>query len=275
MDPAELFGASLALIDQCARRVCRRAGLEGADAEDFASEARLALMEDDYRILRKHEGRSSLATFLTVVLSNLLFDRRSAERGRWRASSEAERLGEVAVLLEKLTVRDGRSIEEALPIVRSVDPAATPASLARLAARLPEPQRRPRVVELDALPEVAVASAELADARVRASEARQAAARTAEALRDELRECSDEERLLLRLRFGSSMSIADISRVLRVPQRPLYRQIERLLDRLRRRLKARGIRAASVEELIGARAFEEDLGLETHESGPVHTEGRA
>jgi RNA polymerase sigma factor (sigma-70 family) len=232
-------------------------------------------MEDDYRILRKYEGRSSLATFLTVVLSNLLFDRRSVERGRWRASAEAERLGETAVLLEKLTVRDGRSIDEALPIVRAADPAATRAGLERLAARLPEPQRRPRVVELDALPEVAVASPESADARVHDAEVRRTSERTAHVLRDGLAECSDEDRLLLRLRFGSSMSIADISRVLHVPQRPLYRQVERLLERLRRRLTAMGIRAASIEELIGARAFEHDLGLETRGTEPVHTEGRA
>ena len=37
--------------------------------------------------------------------------------------------------------------------------------------------------------------------------------------------------MLIRFRFGSSMSIADISRILRLPQRPLYRRLEALLAR--------------------------------------------
>ena len=42
MDPAELFGTNLKLVDRVVAGVCRRSGLRDADAEDFASEARLA-----------------------------------------------------------------------------------------------------------------------------------------------------------------------------------------------------------------------------------------
>ena len=52
---------------------------------------------------------------------------------------------------------------------------------------------------------------------------------------------SPRERLIVQLRYWSMMSIADIARWLAVPQRPLYRQIERTLDQLRRYLIEEGI----------------------------------
>ena len=50
------------------------------------------------------------------------------------------------------------------------------------------------------------------------------------------------------------MSIADISRMIRLPQRPLYRRIEALNQRLREALLAAGLHAASLMELIGSDA---------------------
>ena len=44
MDPRELFQSNLALIDRVIGRVCIKGRLFDADAEDFASDARLALL---------------------------------------------------------------------------------------------------------------------------------------------------------------------------------------------------------------------------------------
>jgi hypothetical protein len=65
---AALFEANLGLIDRVIGGVCRRPGLFGADAEDFASAVKLALIKNDYAIaiLRPFEGRSALSTFLTI-----------------------------------------------------------------------------------------------------------------------------------------------------------------------------------------------------------------
>src|SRR5687767_3842390 len=92
MTAEELFRANLPLVDRAIARVARRAGLTGAEAEDFASEAKIALMENDYAVLRRFEGRSSLATFITVVVTNVLHDLRTEAYGRWRPSAEAQRL---------------------------------------------------------------------------------------------------------------------------------------------------------------------------------------
>src|SRR4029079_15719426 len=108
---AELFRANLALIDRVIERVCAKNRLLGPDADDFASEVRLELMAGEYSVLRSWEGRSPLATFLTIVVQRLLINARVRERGRWHASHEAQRMGRAAVELERLVQGDGRSLD--------------------------------------------------------------------------------------------------------------------------------------------------------------------
>src|SRR5882757_3300707 len=148
MPAEELFRANLALVDRVIAGVCRRAGLRDADAEDFASIAKIALMENDYAILRGYEGRAPLGAFLTVVVQRLLSREWERVRGRWHPSAEAERGGPAAVMLEKLTVRDGRSLDEAVAIVRNVDPSLDVRSVRAMAEGLPQRPARPRLVPL-------------------------------------------------------------------------------------------------------------------------------
>src|SRR5438034_11520628 len=122
MHPEELFSTNLPLVERVIAGVCRRSGLRDADAEDFASTAKFALIENDYAILRGYEGRAPLGAFLTVVVQRLLSREWIRLRGRWHPSAEAERNGPAAVLLEKLTVKDGRSLEEAVAIACSLHP---------------------------------------------------------------------------------------------------------------------------------------------------------
>src|SRR5688500_874704 len=100
-----LFEENLDAIERAIARVCGEARLTGANAEDFASSARLALLSDDCAILRKFEGRSSLPTYLTIVVRRLFYDARRAE-GRWYPSAEAQRRGPAAVQLERLIVHE-------------------------------------------------------------------------------------------------------------------------------------------------------------------------
>ena len=98
-----LFESELELIERVISFVSARHHLPGVEADDFGSHVKLKLIEDDYGILRKFEGRSSLRTFLTTVITRLFLDYRIAAWGKWRPSAEAKRAGEVAILLERLT----------------------------------------------------------------------------------------------------------------------------------------------------------------------------
>jgi len=140
--------------------------------------------------------------------------------------------------------------------VQTVDPTLSRRDVEIMLGRLPERRVRARETELE--PEVAVriAAVDSAEARVLANERRTLSERANRTLRDALAALPLEERMILRLRFERSISIADISRMLRLPQRPLYRRIEATLATLRRQLAASGIHADSLEALLGTASVE-------------------
>jgi RNA polymerase sigma factor (sigma-70 family) len=263
VNAAQLFEANLGLIDRVIATICRRARLTGADAEDFASSVKIALMEDDYAILRRYGGRSSLAAYLAVVVQNFFLSQRVHVHGRWHPSREAERLGKAGVLLETLLHRERRSLDEALPLLRDVDSALTREQAVEMAARLPPRTVRPRVVELD--DETPIAGGEHADVRVVDAERRRLSVETSRAIRETLAALPAEDAMIIRFRYGSGMSIADISRMLQLPQRPLYRRLESLIERLRAALEAAGLDSPDVTRLIG-KEHEMDFGLQSREN---------
>ncbi|HYO74864.1 MAG TPA: hypothetical protein VE010_00260 [Thermoanaerobaculia bacterium] len=261
MSPEELLQAQLPLIDTIIGRVCRRSRLSGPDAEDFASSVKLALIDDDYELLRNAAQRSSMAAYLTVVIQRMAVDERMRTLGRWQASAAARRLGETGILAEILLLRDRRSLDEALPLIRAVDPAITRERLEEIAASLPERFGRPRAVDIGADGVETISGADNADAAAIANDESRTAARVSRVVGEALNGFPLEDRMLIRFRFGSSMSIADISRILRLPQRPLYRRLEALLARLRKLLHDEGVDAAEALELIGSRVAEMQFGL--------------
>jgi RNA polymerase sigma factor (sigma-70 family) len=281
MNPGDLFRANLALIDRTIDRICRRSRLFGPDAEDFASDVRLALIADDYAVLRKWEERSSLATFLAVVVQRMLADHRVKAFGRWHPSAEAQRLGEAAMVLERLLRRDRRTVEEAIPLVRSIDPLLTRSDVETLARRLPERHERPRVVDVEDAAESAFVASDGADSHALRSERHRISAETSGVIRATLDRLNEEDRAILRFHYGASMTLADIARVLRLPQRPLYRRVERLHGILRAALHSAGIDESTIGELIGAADNEMDFGwknstpLPSSESGTKPAEERS
>src|SRR5215470_20195503 len=93
MSREQLFLSELALIERVIAWVSARRCLWGADAEDFASTVKLRLIENDYEVLGRFEGRSSLKTYLTAVVTRMYLDYQVQRFGKWRPSAEARRLG--------------------------------------------------------------------------------------------------------------------------------------------------------------------------------------
>src|SRR6185436_10264611 len=148
MTAEELFLSNLDVIEDAAYFVARRARLTPDDAEDLASALKLRLIEDDYAVLRKFEGRCALSTYVASIAHRLFVDDWMHVHGRWRPSAEAKRLGDAAVLLEGLLVRDRLPLAEALPIAQRVHPALTKEEATSIELRLPHRGPRPRLVAL-------------------------------------------------------------------------------------------------------------------------------
>jgi RNA polymerase sigma factor (sigma-70 family) len=262
------FEENLEAIDRAIARVCREMRLDGANAEDFASSVRLALLANDGAILQKFEGRSSLPTYLTIVARRIFYDQRRAS-GRFYASAEAHRRGPAAVELERLIVHERHSFNDAAEIVRREHPEVTPHELDEVIAALPD--RMPRAFFVPAVEgdEDRFASGSTAADRVEAFDAARRSMQTNDAVRTAMETMTAEDRLILRLRFTANASIANIARSLGLEQRPLYRRIEALLVRLRRALEASGVDAEFVNDLIGSVNENLDFGLE-RKNGSMH-----
>lgn len=266
------FEEHLDAIERAIARVCREARLDRADAEDFASSARLALLAGDCAILRQFEGRSSMPTYLTIVVRRLYVDERRAA-GRWYASAEAQRRGPAAVRLEHLMMRERRPFAEAVEIVTREFSGITPRELGEIAAALPE--RAPRAVAVPVLEgdEERFAGSSTAADLVEALDVARRSERANDAIRLAMRLLTAEDRTILRLRYSGNASIASIARALGLEQRPLYRRIEALLGKLRGALEAAGVDAASAGGLIGAADPRLDFGLERN-TQPAHPSPR-
>lgn len=266
MTAEELFLSNLDVIESAARFVARRARLTPDDAEDLASALKLRLIEDDYAVLRKFEGRCALSTYVASIAHRLFVDDWMHVHGRWRPSAEAKRLGNVAILLEGLLVRDRLPLAEALPIAQRVHPSLTKEEAASIELRLPPRGPRPHIVPLENEIEPAIGG-ETVEAEAVEHERAAVSKRVSRVVVEVLGSVSQEERVAIRLRYGQGMSVADIARLLHCDQKQLYRRIDRILRRLHDALHREGFNAAKIRELIGAIDSYLDFGLGDGENG--------
>ena len=66
---------------------------------------------------------------------------------------------------------------------------------------------------------------------------------------------------ILRLKFQEGLGIADIARALHLEQKPLYRRLDGLLDRLRTALEAAGIERLNAAEIVNREDVDISLAL--------------
>lgn len=242
--PESVFLANLPLIDRLIALIARRNALSASDAEEFAAWAHEKIIDGDYAVIRKFGGRSSLSTYLTTVLVNLFRDYRNARWGRWRPSAEAKRRGPVGIRLEELIYRDGHTMREAVQILRTLGAPLSEADLVRIATALPA--RRSHN-------EVSIDSVEATSVSVYPEAVRDADDQLVleELLHSLVASLPPEDAMIMRMRFWSEMSVADIARVLRVEQKPLYRRLECIQATLRAALESRGVDRMRAIEILG------------------------
>ena len=115
--PEHLFLANLPVIKAIIALLVRRYRLSRDEQDDFASVAHLKLIDNDYQLLRRHSSRSSISTYLTIVISRIFQDYQVGRWGKWRPTAESQKLGQVAVELERLITLDGLSENEAIALI--------------------------------------------------------------------------------------------------------------------------------------------------------------
>jgi len=251
----EVFVAHQDFIERALKMVCARQRLSAPDAEDFCSAFRVRLMEDDCAVIGKFQGRSSMQTYLVSVVTHFFQDWRNARWGKWRPSAEARRLGPVAIELEVLCLRDEVGFESACETLCSRHHGSlSRADVETIAARLPARQKRAFVSdgEIVNLPSSVAAP----DAALFEQEAAGRARRVAAAMSEAIGALPVQDKLIVRLLAEDGLSVASISRTMKLRQKPLYRRIHQLLDALRARLEQQGFSAADVADVLRHGGFE-------------------
>ncbi|HET7433170.1 MAG TPA: sigma-70 family RNA polymerase sigma factor [Thermoanaerobaculia bacterium] len=261
MTAEEQFLQNITTIERICAFVCRRNHLVGDEAADFTAEVKLKLVEGDYGIIRKFEGRSSFSTYLTTVIQRLFHQYRVEQWGKWRPSAEAKRLGDKAITLERLITRDGLTLDEAVKTLTTPQSSCyTVAELESIYLRLPLRNPRPVLVSEEVSPDAAAVDAE-ADDRVMARDRERAARSTMAALDVSLDKLDVEDRQILKMRFWEGQKVPEIARRMQLDQKKVYKKLDKLFLMLRRELERAGIRSSDVEPLLTTGDYELHLNI--------------
>lgn len=249
MDYQRLLIDHLDLIGQIVRTTGRRRHLSAPEREDFASFVHLRLIEDDYAILRKFQNRSTLWTYLAMVIERLSLDFCAEKWGRWRPSAMAERLGPVAVNLERLVTRDNHTLDEAIEILRTNhDVDQSDIELRRIWEQLPTRTRTTSVGE-DAA--ATISSDDSSEARIDDSDRRTRIERLQRALQTAFEDIPAQDRVLIALRFDQDLSMVEIAKLTGSSVPTLHRRLDKSVKQLRAALTQAGFDPRDVAALIG------------------------
>ena len=239
-DPAKTYLENLDRINHIVTRHCARYGLTDEETEDFRSALHLKLLDQDYAVLRKHRGESNLKTYLASVIYHFFKDWRNAQLGKWRPTAAAKRLGDVAVLLERLIHRDEYRFDQACQIIQNNH--ALDISLKELEdiyEHLPMRTRRQNVgaEQLETL----TSGDPDADHLLVHQESQQLQVKAMQAVSSVMKELDQQDRVLIKMHFGQGVSIAGIARAMGQNQRKLYGRIEKIKGSLKTVLAKVGI----------------------------------
>jgi DNA-directed RNA polymerase specialized sigma24 family protein len=237
-------------VRKAAFGVASRRRLQRDDRDELLSSLWCHLLKDDYRALRSYRGASAIGTYLSKVAERVLLDLRVSERGKWRPSPEAKRLGPHGVMFERMVTRDQECPSWALAATRRATGLAVPEEFASVTARR-GPRRGRRFVGLEGIDLVAPDDPWRLLAQGHARQRRTALSR---ALRVVLAQLPVEDRTLVRLRHDCGLRVSGIARQRSDCQRRLYGRFEAIYARLRGELVRRGINAADVEALLDGAA---------------------
>lgn len=254
--PEQLLLSNLPLLRSIVRAAAKRWRLRPEDEEDLLSEVQLKLLDHDGQALRSCQGTATLRPFLATTVARHLLDRRNHEWGKWRPCAEAKRQGPDAEELDRLLHRDGRTMDEAVALLRQRGVPWDREEIERRAALFPARVRRRQETDegLDrqasptASPEQAVLASERAEQRDRALQR----------IGEEVSSWPPEDVLVLRA-WMRGEAVTSIARQLEIPQRALYWRFEVLFKRLRKSLEQVGIGLAEAREILSLARWESEL----------------
>jgi DNA-directed RNA polymerase specialized sigma24 family protein len=235
---------------RAAMMTARRRRLNAIDAEELRSDLWFKVLHDRERLLSQFEGRGSRQSYLNAVAERCLLDRRIRDWGKWRPSKAARRSGPVAVLLDRLTSRDGMPVDAAVETIKSRAEVSTTV-VDDIVAAFKSRRRRPRPTPIDDIPELRCDSP-AADAALEEKHFARRARLIRRKLEQFLDNLPEEDISLLAEHFLERRTIASIARREGRHQPRLYRRLNSLYGRLRELLLGAGVTRDDIRSIVGS-----------------------
>ncbi|MFN7976584.1 MAG: sigma-70 family RNA polymerase sigma factor [Vicinamibacterales bacterium] len=240
-------------VVETVRYVAARNRLTRDTADELRSRVMVHLTSNDYGVLRRWRGDSTLHTYLVTVVGNVYLDLRNQEWGKAKPPAVARREGPVAMLLWRLTHRKRLSFDEAVSLMLTqYEVTATREDLWAMFQQFP-PARGRYFVDVNELADREQPGGE-ADVLVQQRDLDTLASRVDRALAKALDGLTADDQLILKLFFCDGVTRAGIARIMQLDQQRLYPRFLKLLETLQRALEAEGVGAQDVRRLTSAEA---------------------
>ncbi len=245
----DLYLQHLTYIDRMVAHLAGRCSLTLEEKEDFGSALHVKLMDRDYESLRRFKGECGFKSYLATVIANFFKDYRNKELGKWRPSASARRLGSAATTLERLTHRDGYTLQEAINFML-VDPNVHESEkeltllFEKLPLRAPRAQMvgNPSEIIPDQNPDPAASMMEKERDVLRSN--------AVSAVKRFMDDLDPSERILVNMHYREDVKVSRIARALGLDQRKLYRRMDVIRDTLKTMLQKWGLKEDDLGDLF-------------------------
>ncbi len=237
------------MIERIIARFGHGSGLSQDQLADFRGTVHVKLMKDDYAVLRRFKGRSSLKTYLYSVIHRQFQDFLKQIWGGWQPSAKAAKIGQTAIALETLIVRDGHLFHEAAQILRlNQGVPISEKELERIYASLPRRTLRQMLDEGHL--EQQEDPGNQPEAHLLSKERERGRERLHKMLQHVLDYLSVEDRFLVKMHFWDNATVARMAKTLGYNQKWLYRHLKKILKKLGQSLLEKGVLKKEILEYL-------------------------
>ena len=243
VEAKSFFESNLSITDRIIKNYCSKHNIVRVEADECKSHVYEKIITDtDYQKIRKFKGESSYETYMNTVISRILIDRMRSG-GRWKPSQKALKIGKEAVILEELVFKKKYSFEQAYNTLTTNHNISIERERAyeiiTLLQRKHHKSASPRELELtDDVPDTKVTLPDEAAINKETSKMKDQLDYIVTDLRNLL---SNEERLLLRMRFEDNIKISEIARVLKKDRGYIDKKLKAILTKFKDDILSRNI----------------------------------
>jgi RNA polymerase sigma factor (sigma-70 family) len=217
------------------------------DGETLFNELLDRLTANDYKVLREFKKQSKITTYFTTIISHLVIDIQRKHKGRSRAKERAKAMGPIGEKLYELVLEKGFPVQEAYEYLKENHHITeTPEEIEALVDKI---RGRPRASKgpTESSGQTNKKSGLVSKGNQEGDVIRkQTEALVKEVLNEVLSELSNEEKLMISMRFPLSedeepKNLSEIAQVLGITAKAVDSRLRRTLTKLKEKMLRRSL----------------------------------